>query len=40
MALLTDNKFGYTAKYNFDQLPYHIKRHKDVKNRLDYLSKN
>jgi hypothetical protein len=39
MVLLTDNKFGYTAEYNFEQLPDQIKKNKDVENRLNYLSK-
>lgn len=38
MVLLTDNNFGYNAEYNFEQLPEKIKKHKDVENRLGYLS--
>ena len=39
MVLLTDNNLGYTASYNFEQLPEEIKNYRNVKNRLDYLSK-
>lgn len=37
MTLLTDSNLGYSASYNFEQLPENIKSYNDVKNRLDYL---
>jgi hypothetical protein len=38
MVLLTDTNFDYKAEYHFEQLPEKIKNHKDVENRLRYLS--
>lgn len=38
MVLLTDNEFGYSADYQFEQLAEKIKNYKNVENRLNYLS--